>query len=428
MFKRFFIAIVLLAIVVGGIVGFNMFRDKMITQFFATMQPPPATVSTVVVKPMSWNPGIEAIGTVNAAQGVDLTVETAGIVKEIAFTANQKVAAGDILVRLDDASQQADLSAAKAQAVLDQTTLDRAIELQRRGVGTESTLDSARAASAASAARVASLEAALTQKQIAAPFGGTVGISRIDLGQYLTPGTRVVTLQDLETMRVDFTVPEQQFPNLAIGQKVRLGTSGTDEELPFTGEIRGIDPKIDAASRLVSVRAEVANTEGRLTPGQFVQVRVELPQEDNVLALPQTAVTTSLYGDYIYLVRPAKPQEGATAPAAADANAAAPADAAKPADAKPADTKPADGEKPADAAAPAADAAAPADAGPKLQLVQAFVKVGRRYLGLVEILEGVSVGDEVVTAGQNRLFNGMGVVVDNTVDPSKPANQQAAPK
>lgn len=407
MFKRFFIALVLLVIVVGGIVGFNMFRDKMITQFFATMQPPPATVSTVIVEPTSWSPGIEAIGTVSAAQGVDLTVETAGIVKEIGFKANQKVKAGDILVRLDDASQQADLAAAKAQAVLDQTSLDRAIELQKRGVGTESTLDSARAAATASAARVVSLEAALTQKQIKAPFDGTVGIARIDLGQYLTPGTIVVTLQDLETMRVDFTVPEQQFPNLAIGQAVRLGTGGAGEELPFAGEIRGIDPKIDAASRLVSVRAEVANPEGKLTPGQFAQVRVELPTEDNVLALPQTAVTTSLYGDYVYLVRPAKPAEAAAAEA------------------------PAEGAKPADA--PAADAATPAAApagaaGPKLELAQAFVKVGRRYLGMVEILEGVSAGDEVVTAGQNRLFNGMGVVVDNTVDPAKSANQQAAQK
>ena len=181
------------------------------------------------------------------------------------------------------------------------------------------TLDTARAAASASASQVNRLQAVLEQKQLTAPFGGTVGIPRIDLGQYLSPGTSVATLQDLETMRADFSVPEQQLPLLKIGQTVRLGVGG--DELPFTGTIRGIDPKIDPASRLVTVRAEVANPEGKLTPGQFVQVRVELPEENNVLTVPQTALTSSLYGDFVFVVRPAKP---------AAANGAAPAAAAKP--------------------------------------------------------------------------------------------------
>jgi membrane fusion protein (multidrug efflux system) len=426
--KRFIIAAILLILVVGGIVGFNLFRDRMVAQFFANMQPPPATVSTVVAKPMSWNPGIEAIGTVNAVRGVDLTVETAGIVKDILFDANQKVEAGDVLVQLDDAIQQADLSATMAQAALDKTTLERALELQRRRVGSDVNVDSARAAAEASQSRVASLQARLDQKQLRAPFDGTVGISRIDLGQYLSPGTTVVTLQDLQTMRVDFTVPEQQFANLKIGQPVRIGTEKAEDELPFTGSIRGINPKIDPSSRLVSVRAEVANPEGKLTPGQFVQVRVELPKEDNVIALPQTALTTSLYGDYVFLVRPAKAASGEAAAKPeekpASGEAAAP-EGEKPAaeQSKSAEEKPADPAKPADQAKPAAEGQKP-----QLQLAQAFVKVGRRYGGLVEIVQGVSAGDEVVTAGQNRLSNGMAVVVDNTIDPSKPVNQQAAQK
>jgi membrane fusion protein, multidrug efflux system len=430
MIKRFIIAFILLVIVVGGIVGWNLFRDRMVAQFFANQQPPAATVSTVVAKPTSWTPGIEAIGTVSAVRGVDLNVETAGIVKEILFHANQKVKAGDVLVQLDDAIQQADLAATKAQAALDKTSLDRALELQRRRVGSDVNVDSARAAAEASQSRVASLQAALDQKQLKAPFGGTVGISRIDLGQYLAPGTTVVTLQDLETMRVDFTVPEQQFGELKIGQPVRLGTGEADSELPFTGSIRGIDPKIDPTSRLVTVRAEVANPEGKLTPGQFVQVRVELPKEDNVIALPQTALTTSLYGDYVFLVRPAGATPGgAAAPAAKPEEKPASAEAPAPSDEKPAgdQAKLAEAEKPADPAKPA-DSAEPAteEQKPHLQLAQAFVKVGRRYGGLVEILQGVAADDEVVTAGQNRLFNGMSVVVDNTIDPSKPESQQAA--
>jgi membrane fusion protein (multidrug efflux system) len=447
LFKRilriFLIVLVLavLVVVVGGIVGFNFLRDNGIKQYFASMKPPAATVSTTIAKPSTWTPGVEAIGTVKAVRGVDLTVETAGIVKDILFHANQKVADNAVLLQLDDAVEHADLDAQKAQAALDQASLARAIELTRRGVGSDSTLDTARAAASASASQVTKLQAVLEQKQLTAPFGGTVGIPRIDIGQYLAPGTAVVTLQDLDTMRVDFSVPEQQLSLLKIGQTVRLGFGGEDR--PFAGAIRGIDPKIDSSSRLVNIRAEVANPDGKLTPGQFVQVRVELPEEQNVLTLPQTALTTSLYGDYIFVVQPAKPAEATPAPAAKpEEKPAAPAADksadAKPADTKPADTKPANAMKPAaDAAKPAADAAKPADKAadpakpaaegdkPALVLSQVFVKPGRRNQGMIEIVEGLKVGDEVVTAGQNRLFNGMSVAIDNTIDPTKSANKQA---
>lgn len=408
--KRFFIIagiLLLLILVCVGIVGFNFLRDNGIKQYFATMKPPAATVSTVVVKPSDWTPGVEAIGTVRAVRGVDLTVETSGIVKDILFHANQKVPADSVLLQLDDAVERADLAAAKAQSVSDQTALERALELQRRGVGTDATLDSARATASASASQVNKLQAVLDQKQLTAPFAGTVGIPKIDLGQYLSPGNSVVTLQDLDTMRVDFSVPEQQLPLLKIGQTVRLGLGGTGggSDMPFAGAIRGIDPKIDATSRLVSVRAEVANPDGKLTPGQFVQVRVELPQESNILSLPQTALTSSLYGDFVFVVVPAKPAEASAAPAA------------KAEDQKPAADKVAD--KTADPGKPAADEK------PALVLSQVFVKPGRRNDGMVEIVEGIKAGDEVVTAGQNRLFNGMSVAVDNTIDPSKSANQQA---
>jgi membrane fusion protein (multidrug efflux system) len=424
--KRFIIAFVLLVLICGGIVGFNLFRDNAIKQYFATMKPPAATVSTTIVKPTEWTPGIEAIGTVSAVRGVDLTVETAGIVKEILFQANQKIEAGAVLVQLDDAVERADLDATKAQAALDQTSLTRAMELQKRGVGSEVTLDTARATASASASQVNKLQAVLDQKQLRAPFGGTAGIPKIDLGQYLAPGTAVVTLQDLDTMRVDFSVPEQQLPLLKIGQPVRLGTGG--EDMPFAGTIRGINPKIDPTSRLVMARAEVDNTEGKLSPGQFVQVRVELPEEKNVLALPQTALTTSLYGDFIFVVRPAKTAEAGASGGAESAKPAemSEADAAKPV----VDTAKAatDEAKPATAAKAATNPAKPAAEGqkPELVLTQVFVTPGRRNAGVVEILKGLSAGDEVVTAGQNRLFNGMSVNVDNTIDPTKPANPQAA--
>jgi membrane fusion protein, multidrug efflux system len=388
MIKRFLIAIVLLVLVCGGIVGFNLFRDKAIADYFANAPVPSVTVSTAKVEPATWRPTIEAIGTVSASRGVDLTVEVAGVVKSINFKSNQAVKAGDVLVQLDDAVEQADLRASQAQGQLNEQTLQRAIELQQRGVGSDVTLDQARAAAANSASQIDRYQAVVDQKQLRAPFSGTAGIPKIEAGQYIQPGTVVATLQDLETMRADFSVPEQQLPLLKIDQRVRYGV--TTDKLDFEGAITGIEPKVDPVSRLVTVRAEVRNVGGRLSPGQFVQVRVELPEEPDVLAIPQTALVSSLYGDYVYLVRPPD-QKAATPGAGPPANTSAPAQGA--------------------------DAAAPKPEAPKLVAKQIFVKAGRRAEGRVEIAEGVKSGDEVVTAGQNRLSNNAPVAVDNSVTP-----------
>ncbi|MCB1462206.1 MAG: efflux RND transporter periplasmic adaptor subunit [Nitratireductor sp.] len=367
MIKRFIIAFILLALVCGGLVGFNMFRDKAIKDFFANQQPPAAAVSTTEVEAVEWQPTIRAIGTVNAANGVDLTMEVAGVVKEVLFAANETVKQGDVLVRLDDEVQQADLAAAESELALNRKALERAKELQTRGVGTQSTLDTAEAAATASESQVAKLQAVLNQKKLRAPFGGTIGIPQIDLGQYISPGHVVATLQNLETMHANFTVPEQEFDQLKIGQPVRLGL--TEDDQPFSGRITGIDPKIDPSTRLVSVRAEIENPEGRLNPGQFVRVRVALPTEADVIIIPQTALVTSLYGDFVYRVV-SKPAEDD------DANAA-----------------------------------------PVTTVEQVFVKPGRRSDGTVEMLEGLSAGDQVVNAGQNRLSNGARVTVNNDVQP-----------
>jgi len=396
--KRFIIAIVLLAVVIGGIVGFNMFRDNAIAQYFANMPVAASPVSTVKVEPVTWTPDIQALGTVGASRGVDLTVETTGIVQSVNFTSNQKVTTGALLVQLDDTQQRADLTAQRAAAALDQQNLERAVELQKRGVGSETSVEQAQAAASASQAQVAKLEAVVEQKRLTAPFDGTMGIPRVDLGQFIQPGTAVATLQNLDVLRADFSVPEQSLNLVRMDQPVRFGVD--DDDMPFSGKIVGIEPKVDPATRLVLIRAEISNPDGKLSPGQFVQVRVELPREEGVVAIPQTAVVTSLYGDFVYLVRPA---DAAPAPQATPAN-----DAAKPA-----------------AEQTATPAAAPA---PGLVARQVFVKLGRRTGGRIEITEGLKEGDEVVTAGQNRLSNGGPVVVDNTVQPIPAAGGQAAAK
>jgi membrane fusion protein (multidrug efflux system) len=167
-------------------------------------------------------------------------------------------------------------------------------------------------------------------------------------------------------MHANFTVPEQQFSELEIGQPIRLGL--TENDLPYNGKITGIDPKIDPATRLVSVRAEIANPGGKLNPGQFVRVRVALPKEDGVIVIPQTALVASLYGDYVYRIKKT-PAEGSD------------------------------------------------DAKPAVTVEQVFVKVGRRSDGTVEIVDGLATGDEVVNAGQNRLSNGASVTINNEVQP-----------
>jgi len=376
MIKRLILAIIFLVIVVGGLVGFNLFRTQAIKDFFANMQQPAKTVSTVTLEPGVWTPGIEAIGSANAINGVDLTVQVNGIVDKIEFTANQEVKKGTVLLQLENSIETADLVAAQAEAVLADQNLKRAETLRTRGVGAVSDVDTTAAAASAKKAAVAKMQAVLDQKTVTAPFDGVIGISKVDLGQYLTPGTVIGTLQETDKMRIDFSVPEQSLSSLKLGQPVKVGPNM--DALKYNGTIVGIDPKIDPASRLVSVRAEVQNDEPRLTPGQFVQVRVELPQEDNILALPQTTIVTSLYGDYVYAVRPEQPKEGEKAPEGQAAKQVA---------------------------------------------RQVFVKVGRRYGGVAEITDGLKAGDIVITAGQNRLSPGAAVTIDNTVNPLPAADK-----
>ncbi|UWF65653.1 MULTISPECIES: efflux RND transporter periplasmic adaptor subunit [unclassified Brucella] len=382
MIKRLILAIIFLVVVVGGLIGFNLFRSKMIKDFFANMQQPAQTVSTVTVEPGVWQPGVEAIGTASALNGVDLTVQLDGVVQKINFKANQDVKQGDILLQMEDSIQRADLAAAEAEAVLAQQNLKRADTLRTRGVGAVSNVDTTASAANAAVALVEKMRATLAQKSVKAPFSGVIGIPKVDIGQYLTPGTVIATLQNTDIMRIDFTVPEQLLATIKLGQTVKVGSNA--DKLDFTGKIVGIDPKIDPTTRLVSVRAEVDNPDHRLTPGQFVQVRVELPEESNVIALPQTSIVSSLYGDYVYVVRPEQKQESAKA-----------------------------------------SEAAKAQEGQKQVAQQVFIKLGRRSGGNVEVTSGLKPGDIIITAGQNRLSSGVPVKIDNTVNPSgNPADRQ----
>lgn len=392
MIKRLLIAVVLLVIVCGGLVYFNMFRNQAIEQFFASRQQPAVPVQVVTAEPISWRPGIEAIGTSRAAQGIELSLETSGRIEAVNFTSNDTVEAGQVLVQLADDVEQAGLVAARAAVKLNEQTLERTLELRSRGVNAEANVEEARAGAESAGAEVARLEAVLGQKTLRAPFSGTIGLPQVDEGQYVATGTPVATLQDLGTMRVDFTVPEQQRDLLEIGQAIRLGSK--EGSLDHQGRIIGIEPRIDPNTRLVTVRAEVENTENGLYPGQFVRVRVQLPEEDGIIALPQTAVVTSLYGDYVFVV--------------ADAEAAKEADAAAEDDAGAATAQAQEGE-------PAA--AAGEEAAPALEARQVFVTTGRTDGNMIEIVDGLEGGESIVASGQNRLSNGASVTINETASP-----------
>ena len=355
MVKRLVIAVILLSLVGGGLIGFNLFRDRMIEQVFADMPVQPLTVETVTAQPVTWQPTLNTIGTVNANQGVELTVESAGILREILFEPNTQVEEGQLLIRLDNVVQRADLEAARTQLELERANLTRQQELQSRGIATSATLEATQAAFRAAEAQVARAEAVVEQREVRAPFKGTIGLLRVDLGQYVQPGTIIATLQDLDTMRVDFSMPEQSLPDLFIGQTLHL--SSDESRQSFEGQVSGIDPRVDPSSRLVAVRGTVGPSDGTLTPGQFVRLRLDLPQEDGVIALDQTAVVSSLYGDFVYVVRPKD------------------------------------------------------DDPDTLIAAQVFVEPGRRSDGKIEIRKGIAAGDRIVTSGQNRLTNNAPVVL-----------------
>jgi membrane fusion protein, multidrug efflux system len=370
MILRFIIALILVGVLAGGLVFFNGFRSKMINNFFANMPIPTQTISATAVTATDWSPGVEAIGTAKAFNGVDLAVEVSGVVKEIAFQSTQKVKAGQVLIHLDDAVERAEMIAVEADIRLKEKTLDRARTLRTQGAGTAVNLDTAVADLDNSRSQMAKLRATLDKKVLRAPFDGIIGIVQVDVGGYVAAGTAVATLQDLDRIKVDFPVPEQSLGKIRMGQPVSFGADVA--EVRWHGEVIGIDPKVDSTSRMMTVQAVLNNADAEVLPGQFLRVRVEMPVEHGVITVPQTAVITSLYGDFVYVV----------------------------------ESKPG------------------VDGGPATNVArQVFVKTGRRDKGVMELLDGVQAGQQVVTAGQNKLFSGAPVVVNNAIDPSSLAMQ-----
>jgi membrane fusion protein, multidrug efflux system len=368
MVRWFIIVGVVLALLVGALVGFNAFRSHMIAQFFANNKPPPSNVSVAEANAEVIPNLLTAVGDLAAVHQVNVTSDVSGRVTDIMFTPGAHVKAGTPLVQLFDEPDQGDLANFKAQATVGQLSLDRAKQLAARQFGPQATVDSAQAAYDQAMAGIAKTQALISQKLVRAPFDGELGVRHIDLGQYLSAGTQIVTLTDLSELYGNFTVTEKDSAQLKVGQVVRVAVDAYPGRT-FDGKITTVEPQIAADTRNIHVQATIANPDHILKPGMFTTVTVVLPDKPAVVTVPETAVDYTLYGDSVFLITEKKEDDGKTS----------------------------------------------------LTAVRTFVQTGNRIGGRAEILKGLKPGDQVVAVGQLKLQSGAAVVISKDPPPPIPA-------
>jgi len=369
MTKRMLIMLALAGLIFGGIFGFQYFKSQMIKKYMAGNKPPPATVTTMKVDYEAWQPQVNSVGSLRAVRGVDVTTEIAGLVRSIHFSSGQSVSAGDLLVQLNADSDVAQLRALEAAADLAETTYERDKAQFEAQAISKAQLDADAANLKTAKAQVAQQAALVAKKSIRAPFAGQLGITTIQPGQYLNTGDKIVTLQQIDPIYVDFSVPQQQLPRLKIGQSV----AATVDAFPgrtFAGRVNAIDPKVDPNTRNVQVEASIANHKRELLPGMFASTNVSAGGEQRYLTVPQTAVSFNTYGATVFVVQPGAAKEGAKG---------------------------------------------------AMTVKQIFVTTGETRGDQVAVLSGLKAGDVVVTSGQLKLKNGSEIVVDNKATPSNDA-------
>ena len=368
MVRWFIIVGLLLALLVGGLVWFQSFRSHMIAQFFANMKPPPTPVAVAEAKSEVIPNLMVAVGDLAAVHQVNVTSDVSGRITDIMFTAGSSVKAGSTLVQLFDGPEQGDLASFKAQATGAQLALDRAKQLAARQFGPQSTVDAAQATYDQANAGIAKTEAIISQKLVRAPFDGELGVRHVEVGQFLTAGTQIVTLTDLSTLYANFTVPERGSAALEVGQTVRIAVDAYPGRT-FEGKINAIEPQIAADTRNIRVQATIANPDHILKPGMFTTTTVVLPDKPPVVTVPETAVDYTLYGDSVFLITEKKEDDGKTS----------------------------------------------------LTVARTFVRTGKRIQGRAEILSGLKAGDRVVAVGQLKLQSGAAVAISTDPTPPIPA-------
>ncbi len=327
--------------------------------------PPPETVTSAAVKADSWETTLTAVGTLNAVQGVTVAAELPGKVVHIAFDAGSSVSKGDILLRQDTSSEEAQLPGAMAQVNLTRLNLERSEELLAKGMIARVDRDNAVANAEQARAQADNIRATIAKKTVRAPFSGHLGIRQVNLGQLLREGDPIVTLQSLDPIYVDFTLPQQEFSKVSSGLSVHITTDALPGET-IEGRVTAISPQVDVDTRNIKVEATVNNQGKKLRPGMFVNVAVGLPVRQTVLAIPATAVLYAPYGDSVFVIEEAKGAKGA-------------------------------------------------NAGKVLR--QQFIRLGQKQGDFVAVTSGLKEGEVIVSTGVFKLRNSQSVVIDNKLAP-----------
>jgi membrane fusion protein (multidrug efflux system) len=326
--------------------------------------PPPQAVTTAEVRKFQWQSELTAVGSMVAVQGVMVSSEVPGTVRDIAFESGGEVKKGDILIRLDTSIEKAELASAESSARLAALDLERMKKLRAAGAGSEANLDTAAARATEASAAVDNVRAVLAKKTIRAPFSGRLGIRQVDLGEVLQPGSPIVSLQSTDPIYVEFALPQQALSRVQVGHPVSVSADAFPDET-WEGKVDVVDAKIDTSTRNVTVRALVDNPDADLLPGMFVNVRVLRPETSELLAIPASAVLFAPYGDSVYVVKEERSKSGET----------------------------------------------------KTVVEQVFVRLGERRGDLVAVTSGLEGGQIIVSTGAFKLQNGMAVVIRNDLAP-----------
>ena len=384
--KRMTIMLVAVGVLLGGVIGFNYFKGYMMAKYMASSPIPPATVSTMKVDFQQWQPQLGAVGTLRAVRGVDVTSEVAGLVRSVEFKSGDEVKAGQVLIELNAESDLAQQHSLEAAAELAATVYERDKAQFAAEVISKAQLDNDAADLKSKRAQVAQQAATVAKKTIRAPFAGKLGISTVNPGQYINPGDSLVTLQTIDPIYIDFYLPQQQLPQVALGQRVAI-LADAYKDATFSGKISALNPKVDTNTRNVQIEATVPNPKRQLLPGMYATVKVSSGEEQRYLTLPQTAITYNPYGNTVFVVKRAE-NKGADKDAKSNASK---------------DTK-------------------DPKAKPSLIAQEVFVTTGPTRGDQVAILSGVEPGMEIVTSGQSKLKNGTPLIINNTIEPANSPN------
>lgn len=372
---RMFLMLLLTLLIVGGLFAIKAVIGKQTNAFFDNMPQPAAAITTAEASQQSWSASLEAVGTLVAVNGTDVTTEAGGVVRRIAFDAGQPVKAGQLLVELNSSNEMATLKSLEASANLAAVQAERWQALARDQLVSAAEAEERTTTAATARAAVDAQRALIAQKTVRAPFDGVLGIRRVNLGQFVAPGDPIVSLQSLDPIYIDFSLPEQHLPAITDGAAIRVSVDAIPGE-SFHGTITAIEPAVDASTRNFKVQATLRNPDGKLRPGTFARVALDLGGPSQVIVIPQTAVSFNPYGNSVYVVSEVDRAEGET------------------------------------------DMQGQPLTGKKLIVRQRFVTTGATRGDLVEVTDGLAPGEVIATSGLLKLRNDGEVTVNNAVQPT----------